>query len=131
VNPRETFKYVPVGDRELPEAERTTFVLRPLANSEVQAMQNLTSADPVSGQVYPNTGTRDLEAARAGLVGWENMRGATGEPIPMPKKKQVVLGTARDAPTDEALNLIPKEVLDELVHAINTHARLTVDEGKG
>ena len=71
LNKLSDFRYVLEADRELPLAEQTVFVLRPMTGA-----QFLESRESVWKQ---NSTQAFLTALRYGLVGWENFHDEAGE----------------------------------------------------
>lgn len=134
IDPNQTRDYVLRDDRDLPEAERPVFVIRTLtARMRAILTDNMTTAT-TAGVVHTRTGSQVLDKLRACLIGWRNMvNPVTDAPIEFERtsKRVRVLGLHDYVITDDCLDVLPPEVVDELERAIEDTGRLTVDEGNG
>jgi len=119
VDPRSTWDYVLLAERELPPEERTTFRLRPLTAREQAQVEDTALTTGPDGRVYSlNTGTHALTILRLGLVGWEGFADEDGRPVPFAKNGS---GTVSEA----CLDAIPSRVRHELANAITEQTKVS------
>jgi hypothetical protein len=77
LNPKKRHEYVLQKDRDLPENEQTTFLLRHLtAGEHASVTDRFTRGEKHAGLV---------EAATLGVAGWENLPDESGRTVPYPE----------------------------------------------
>lgn len=106
----DTHVYVPVCEREVPEAEQTQFTFKDLMHSE---------AVIVSDQLFGLSDTGAIDSLRAQtlsykmmlkrMTGWKNLQDEHGEQIPFPSKDKALQALI----LDQLGNEVP-EILSEL-----------------
>ena len=120
------------GNPIVPEAERSTFLVRPLTTREWSYIQNVSSTlggaisedgDMGGSRLTVQAGTSNLWRLRFGLRGVENFEGWEDEEHPLDKALPKI-------PTVAFLDTIPSAVRDWILSEIDDLATLTVDEGK-
>lgn len=133
INPRDLIRYVLVADRDLPLEQQTTFLLRPLTNVQRKLVEDGSLVMDKGGSVLPRVGSVKLDILRAGLAGWENLRDAEGSEVECKTEpaKVNVLGSNISPVTIACINRLHPADLEELVDAIQSTSRPSVDEGKG
>lgn len=137
IDPTEAFEYVLECDRDLPEDEQTRFQLQPLSFRQRQLLadQGMTF-DQGSNRLLACVGTRTELLLRAGLVGWENLRGRDEEgniaQVPFETEGKIlnVLGRDMHPAKYTTLGRLHPDHADELAKAIDEVAHLTHDDSK-
>lgn len=129
----ETIRYVTTADRQLPQDQQTTFLMRPLSNKTFGEIQNLVQVAADGSSVTLLRGQQRHAALKAGLVGWENFNDEHGTPAQFLADKGerrvhgvVVVGP----PKDETLEMLPPDVYIELADAILKQNQLTDEDTK-
>jgi len=120
IRPDETFRYVPVCYRGLPEDLRAIFTLRPLSGED-----SLKMGDLMHGEVsYNSDGTSVVKTyhgayvsavARRGIVRWDNFYDADGNIVEYKNN----------------VDNLPRMLLEELVECITNRASMTEEEVLG
>lgn len=127
LDPKATFDYVLLADRDLPEdhPHRTTFRLRGLTLHEQARVDNMFVAASTGGDSFQITaGSQTLETLFCGLRGWDR--------FPDEEGNLVVFKLTKANPQhveDELLDkLLPRD-RQELADVIRKGSRVTVPEG--
>jgi hypothetical protein len=124
---RENIEYVPLADRQLPEAEQTTFLLAALPNHQMLQLLPMTA----DIRRLPEWITIAL---KAGLRGWRNFRREDGSEVEFRRedgRRKTIFGVEVMNPASDAtLELLPTELCTELAQAILDANRVTVDDAK-
>ena len=128
----ETFQYVCHSDRQLPQDQQTTFILRRLPATVGMALDNLHEATQ-TGQVTLRVGDQRIVTLQAGLAGWTNFNDAQGAPIEFKHEHGVrsVYGiTVKNPAKVEMIDYLPEEIGEELARAIVEGNQLSEDDAK-
>lgn len=90
------------------------------------------SATEISGQgsITIHTNKTNIEAVRFGLKGWSNFRDKAGNDVPFKTLKRNVGGRSYDVVSDETLNRLSLDDIQELGQAIKTGNVVTEEEAK-
>lgn len=118
----ETRPYVCKADRELPPDKRTTFQLRQLPATLAMSIEQMHDATQEGQVLSMRLGDRKKVTLAAGIGGWENLSNEKGEPVAFRsiKGERHVCGLTVKNPADlELVDVLPVEIADELVDAIN------------
>lgn len=120
IQPDETFIYVPVAYRDLPDEIKPKFTLHPITGEEglrfADSMRGQVIVDNGKAQVSVKHGEYTISVVKRGLVGWENYYTSTGKIIEYRK---------------DSIENLPRALLEELSDAISEHASLTDEEVLG
>lgn len=127
LNPKEPFEYVLRCDRNLPEEQRTVFLLLPLTVAEDFSLQNRISRQASSVGVAVGDMRREL--LQRGLVGVRNFRAPDGSDVPFDTDASKSFG-GRHVVSDAFLDRLSSLDRTELAEAIQTHNRVSEDERK-
>lgn len=121
VKPKKQFEYVLLEDRQLPEAEQTTWMLRALTVGEQAELQDSLRTERLdTGETSWKTGTLLLKTLRAGLVGVKGFREEGGVEVSFEKVNGVV--------SDTFLDRLAPAWRNELSNAIVSAGRLEPKE---
>lgn len=106
----ETYRFSPAGELELPESERTVFLLKDLKHSEaVDVGDNLFGLSEDTGEVDRlRAQTLQYKMVLRRLVGWENLLDENGNQVKFPENRRELARIM-----DEVANAAP-EVMQEL-----------------
>ena len=129
---KETFEYVCVSDRELPESEQTVFTLRHLPATVGMSLDNLHEGDQ-KGHVTLKVGDQKIVALMAGLAGWRNFNKADGSVVEFRRRsgERSILGITVTDPAERGMiDHLPIEVADELAAVIRGENTVTEDDAK-
>ena len=128
LSPSATFDYVLQQDQQLPSDQQTVFKLRTLDGIERHELFGVGVPLDLGRRVT----RRHYELLRAGLVGWQNLRGPDGKPVEfMPELQQLlVLGRTRAPVSDECLAVLEPGWLEELATEIFERSGLTPGDRK-
>jgi hypothetical protein len=125
LDPKSTFEYVLVDDRELPKEQQTTFELRGLTVSEEASVtDSMILAHGGVEEMSVRAGTHALTVLRYGLRGWRNFHDADGN--------AVEFETGRGHPkqvTDACLDRLLPKYRQEIMQAILDRGTVTESEG--
>lgn len=143
IDPDEDFPFQSEEDLQLPEEQRTTWLIRGLDVRQRTRLEGMGASAKVDqatqavGAIQFHAGDLSYEAVRAGLKGCDNFRGTPTEEEPEGPliefehdKLLGVLGKNIRPPTDRFLSRIPPNVFDQIGLAVRNGMRLTPDEGK-
>ncbi len=131
ITTKRTFPYVLKCDRDLPPDQQTVFQLRPLTNAQRFSLLDMNSVQ--GGSTTLRGGTMAQTALRIGLAGWENLTNENDAVVPYVahQGKVMVHGVAAESPaTEETMNRLPWEAVEELADAIMNGLQLTQDDAK-
>lgn len=121
--PNQTREWVRKSERELPESQRTFFKLRavPFAvRSTFGVLLGMSASGDADANILARLGKDEVArlymlALRCCLVGWRNYKDESGAEVPFTATNLEVNGiTVRGAASDEALDLLDMETIDEL-----------------
>ena len=73
---------------------------------------------------------QNIDAVRFGLKGWANFKDAAGNDIPFKTLKRNVHGRDYTVVSDDSLNALPLELIEELAGELRKKNTLTKDEAK-
>jgi hypothetical protein len=119
IRPDETFQYIPLIFRDMEEANRPVFTLKPVSGEKV-----LRYSDEMSGECFNVDGVLNVKVQRGkfqisvvkeGLIKWENYYDINGKEVPFNSK----------------MDCLPKAMIAELAEAILNRASLTEEEVLG
>lgn len=120
IRPEESFMYIPLAFRDLPEELRPRFTLRPISGESAlrfaDSMRGEVSIDNGKAQVNVKRGEYTISVVKCGLLGWENYYDAEGKTV---LYRQAVIEN------------LPVRLLEELSQAITSRANLTEEEVLG
>lgn len=126
LNPRDTFDYVLECDRDLPEEQQTVFVLRGLTVAqEAKVSDSMISTVAGSDEIHMRAGSHALTILRMGLRGWRNFKDESGADVPFEEDKS----RRPRGISDECLDRLHPAWRTELANAIDSHGRVTSEEG--
>lgn len=125
---REVTPYVLLCERQLPVAQQSRFLCRPLTAYQASCIDGMADISLTGGHARMRVGEQRWAALKAGLVGWENFNDENGQSAPFrrdPGPRQV-FGIDIDSPPDDAtINLLGPDVFDELADFIRASSKLT------
>jgi len=120
IRPDETFVYIPLAFRDLPEEMRPRFTLRPISGEAAlrysDSMRGEVTVEGGRAQVTVKRGEYTINVVRGGLLGWEGYYDTNGNVMPF-----------RSA----SIENLPVKLLEELSQAITSRANLTEEEVLG
>ena len=120
IRPEETFDYVPVVFRDLPQEQRPVFVLRPISGETAlqfsDSMQGEVSVDNGKALVNIKRGEYTVQVVRQGLVSWKNYYDIDGRQVDHTKGN---------------IQNLPIGLLEELCDVITSRSNLTKEEVLG
>lgn len=117
IRPEETFKYTPVIFREMDEAMKPVFILRPVSGEKIMRF-----SDEMRGDVSVQEGVTSVRVKRGqfavnvvkcGLIGWKNYYDIDGNIIEF---------------EPSSFDCIPHKLLEELAEAIMSRSSSSLDE---
>ena len=127
------FRYVLKQDRDLPKEKQTVFFLKAFTSKELEDVEGSldvgmsVSRDGVLGDANISTsvkmGERINAFLRAGLLGWENYKGADGKEV-----KAIIEESTGQISWESMDNVVPYRM--ELYAAIEKGNSVTDDEAK-
>lgn len=132
IDPEAVVDYVPLDDREKPEAERSVFRIRPLTHREESAIQAKFGgfiANAAGEMRMPgNSGLRTAATLNCGLMGWKNFPPGAPDDRGFTVVKQ---GKREEALSrelaDYTLSQLPAAFRTELANAISDGLGLTAE----
>jgi hypothetical protein len=125
LDPKQTFEFTLKDDLELPEDQRTTFLLRGLTVAEEATVtDSMIAATSSADEFSLRTGTHQLTVLRLGLKGWSNFNDSEGQAVPF----EVSKGHPKHI-TDASLDRILPRHRQEITNAILERGTVTEDEG--
>lgn len=128
VSTKQSVSYVPECDKDLPQGEQTTFLLKQLSPNEEALLDNMFSS--VRGDSMDmRIGDQQLFALHMGLVGVENFFDEDGNAIKLEREKGKLHGFVQPL-TNKFLAYIPKDVRSELANEIIGLGRIDEAEAK-
>jgi hypothetical protein len=80
--------------------------------------------------VRTNVGEMQLNYVRYGLKGWTNFKNRKGETVPFRTQKQSLSGREVEVASDESLNYLSDEIVQELADKLRDFNSLSVEEVK-
>lgn len=117
IKPDETFVYVPVAFRDMPEELRPKFTLRPISGEDAlrysDAMRGEVTVDNGKALVSVKRGAYTIAVVKNGLVGWENYYDLNGSSTPY---------------SPGSVSNLPLALMDELSDVITSRSGLTEEE---
>jgi hypothetical protein len=117
IRPRESFVYVPVVFRELPEEQRPRFTLQPISGEDTlrfsDSMRGEVAVEGGKALVSVKRGAYTVNVVRAGLVSWENYFDIEGVMVAFKPGN---------------IENLPLELLEELSDMITSRSSLTQEE---
>ncbi|MBL8752271.1 MAG: hypothetical protein JNK15_03135 [Planctomycetes bacterium] len=122
---RETFRFQLEAERNLPEGERTTFLLAHLPTRIMIELLDLASRG--------ESGKWIMVALKVGLVGWENFNDADGRPEPFvfDRRPCKLHGIDIEKPvSDDSLNALPAAVAAQIAKAVIEGNQITATDAK-
>lgn len=131
IDPNQLQPYVCEPDRELPESEQTTFMLRPLATQDHSAVFPIVVRLQKKDTMEP----RDImDLLLLGLAGWSNLRDADGEEIEFETGSNLVqiTGKRRSTVKLSLLDCIPAGFrLEIAMQVLNSTTAGLTEEDRG
>jgi len=124
---KETFRYVLKSDREKPTADQAVFFLRALPTSKVLKLIELQGGDQLDTRNF-----REF-ALKAGLSGWENLKGMDGQLITFKAdagERSVCGVKVTDPVSDDSIDCLTLGEAVELLGAIVNANTVTAADAK-
>jgi len=123
IQPNETFVYVPIAYRNLPDELKPRFTLSPISGEDclryADMMRGEVFVDGGKAQVQIKHGEYTIAVVKKGLRQWDNYYDINGNVIPFQ------VGNISN------FDVLPRELLEELSEAITSKSKLTNEEMLG
>jgi hypothetical protein len=120
IRPSETFVYVPIVFRDMPEEQRPKFILKPISGEDAlrfaDSMRGEVTVEEGKAQVSVKRGEYTINVVRKGLSGWENYYDCNGKNISFSR---------------DAFENLPLALMEELSDIITSRSGLTEEEVLG
>lgn len=124
---KETFDYITLADRELPQEKQTRFHLRRLSTATMLMLRNLRDGEDA------RLGSWLTVALRAGIAGWENYVDPDGKAVPavFDRVPATISGIQlQRSLSEESINHLSTGDAMEIALAVMTGNELTVEDVK-
>lgn len=122
------------SEEELPEADRTYFLIGPVDKDTQNKLIDRTQVQEMTADGGIRIVSRGAEInsdwCRAGLKGWENFKDEKGQDIPYKTASYLMYGKSIIAMSDESLAALPTHIIAWLGQEIMTINTMTMDMRK-
>ncbi len=119
IDPSALVPWVRPSERDIPEAERSTFYFRPLSSTELRAM---VIAEGAPGVMW--------DSFLSSFAGWKNVKKADGTEVPFGTESRKIMGVMRDVATDATLSNLKAGDLKALLNGFTEVNGLSGDDRK-
>lgn len=127
----DTWQYITLADRELPEEQQTVWTLRVLDGTERQHLKKgVVTSDSKAEEFSYSMGPYVHRCMQFGLAGVENFPDGNGALVKFATHEVGTPGGKKRRPTDEFIGRIPDGVQVELAEAIDNNTRLDAGDVK-
>jgi hypothetical protein len=130
----ETFDYISPSDKSEPKTVFKVGVIPTIVMASIRDQSRIVMVDlqTMDGKtpVRTNIAEMQLNYVRHGLKGWSNLKDKRGNVLTFTTKKTTLAGREIDIVSDESLNQIPDDIIQELSEKIRDLNTLSSEEIK-